>query len=346
MCYSCKVPEKLSNQHGVGPRPPSMETDSRKIGAARFSLAAAASLAVSKFAVGALSGSLGVLSSAFDSVADVFMSAVNLLSIRKAMDPADSTHPYGHGKVETLATAFQGAVIAATGGWVVYEGIRRLMARRVPHLADAAIAMMAVGLAASWYVSDRIRKAGLQTGSSALVADSVHFRTDVWTNGGILLSLVAFRFTGWPWIDPAAALFVGFYILQAAGKLLLRALDDLVDRGLPDDVVARVEQIINAHRPMVVDFHDLRTRRAGSEKHVDFHVVVCREYPLKDAHRLADHLEMEVKKALGNVQVVTHLDPCPFECPGIEHCSRLQAEIRKLDGPEAPPAPGPDDAKP
>src|SRR5512139_2728894 len=140
----------------------------KRMETARFSLVSASALAVGKFAVGLLSGSLGVLSSAFDSLADIFMSAVNLVSIRKSMQPADSTHPYGHGKVETLATVFQGAVIGATGVWVVREGILRLAARRVPESADAGIAVMVLGVIASWYVSSRIRRAGEETGSSAL----------------------------------------------------------------------------------------------------------------------------------------------------------------------------------
>src|SRR5512145_3537459 len=111
--------------------------DRKRIGTARFSLASAVALATAKFIVGILSGSLGVLSSAFDSLADIFMSAVNLISIRKSMEPADTSHPYGHGKVETLATAFQGAVIGATAIWVIREGIVRLAARRVPESADA-----------------------------------------------------------------------------------------------------------------------------------------------------------------------------------------------------------------
>jgi cation diffusion facilitator family transporter len=305
----------------------------KRLRTAYFSLGSAATLASAKFVVGVLSGSLGVLSSAFDSLADIFMSAVNLLSIRKSMVPADASHPYGHGKVETLATVFQSAVIAATGGWVVWEGVRRLIERRVPESANQGIVVMAIALAASWYVSRRIRRAGEETGSSALVADSVHFATDVYTNAGILGSLLVFRFTGWAWLDPGVALLVGLYILAAAAKLLLSAVHDLMDRGLPEETVERVRRIIDEHRPLIVDFHDLRTRRAGPEKHVDFHVVVCREYKLEDAHRVADHLEKEVQQALGNAHVVTHIDPCGLECPGIDHCSRVLRDIRNLKDP-------------
>ncbi len=309
------------------------ETDHKRLRTAFFSLGSAVTLASAKFVVGVLSGSLGVLSSAFDSLADIFMSAVNLLSIRKSMDPADTDHPYGHGKVETLATVFQAAVIAATGGWVIREGVYRLVEGRVPESADQGIAVMAVALVASWYISRRIRKAGKETGSSALVADSVHFATDVYTNAGILGSLLVFRFTGWAWLDPGVALLVGIYILIVAAKLLLSAGHDLMDRGLPEETVEQVRRIIDEHRPMIVDFHDLRTRRAGPEKHVDFHVVVCREYKLEDAHRVADHLEKEVQQALGNAHVVTHIDPCDLECPGMDHCERVLRDLRSLKEP-------------
>ena len=308
--------------------------DRKRIGTARFSLASAVTLAVAKFVVGIVSGSLGVLSSAFDSLADIFMSGVNLLSIRKSMEPADTSHPYGHGKVETLATLFQGLVIAATGIWVIREGILRLAAKRVPASADAGIAVMVVGVIASWYISGRIRRAGEETGSTALVADSLHFRTDVWSNAGILLSLALYRLTGWAWLDPGVAVAVGIYIAGIAGKLLFEAIQDLADRGLPPETVGRVEGIINSHRPLIVDFHDLRTRRSGSEKHVDFHVVVCRQFLLEDAHRVADHIEKEVGNALGNARVVTHIDPCSVvECPGKEHCERVLTDIRSLGDP-------------
>lgn len=309
------------------------EADRKRMKTARFSLVSAFLLATGKFAVGIASGSLGVLSSAFDSLADILMSAVNLVSIRKSMDPADKTHPYGHGKVETLATMFQGLVIGGTGVWVVREGVLRLVAGRIPESADAGIAVMAVATVASWFVSRRIRRAGEETGSTALAADSLHFATDVYTNAGILGSLLVFRFTGWKWLDPGVALLVGAYILVAAGKLLLNAVHDLMDRGLPEEDVERVRRIIDDHRPMVVDYHDLRTRRSGSVRHIDFHVVVCREYKLEDAHRVADHLEKEVHRLFGNANVVTHVDPCEIECPGVDQCGRVLSEIRSLRDP-------------
>ncbi len=269
------------------------------------------------------------------------MSGVNYLSIKKSTEPPDSTHPYGHGKVETLGTVFMSVIVALTGVWIVWEGIRRLRAGIVPRSVTEAVVVMVLSVAASWYVSERIRKAGEETGSSALKADSLHFRTDVWSSGGILVSLLAYRLTGWRWLDPGVALVVGGYIVLAAFPIFREALEDLSDRSLPEETVEKIRRIIDSHRPLVVDYHALRTRRSGSEKHVDFHVVVCRQYLLQDAHRVADHLEMEVSQALGNAHVVTHIDPCDIECPGKERCERILVEIRKLEVPERKRAPQP-----
>ncbi|MGZ8439436.1 MAG: cation diffusion facilitator family transporter [Candidatus Deferrimicrobiaceae bacterium] len=317
---------------------PKEESDRRRIATARFSVGSAVTLAAIKLFVGIASGSLGILSSAFDNLADILMSGVNYLSIRKSMEPADSSHPYGHGKVETLGTVFMSVAVALTGIWIVWEGIRRLRAGIIPRSVDTGLVVMALSVVASWYISERIRKAGEETGSPALAADSLHFRTDVWSGGAILASLLAYRVTGWGWLDPGAAVIVGGYIVAASFPILREALEDLLDRSLPDETVEKVRHIIDSHRPLVIDYHKLRTRRSGSEKHVDFHVVVCRQYLLEDAHRLADHLEREVSQALGDAQVVTHIDPCDLECPGKDHCERVLSAIRNLEVLEKEPA--------
>ncbi|HJX15067.1 MAG TPA: cation diffusion facilitator family transporter [Candidatus Deferrimicrobiaceae bacterium] len=318
---------------------PKEEGDRRRIGTARFSVGSAVTLAAIKLVVGIASGSLGILSSAFDNVADILMSGVNYLSLRKSMEPADSSHPYGHGKVETLGTVFMSVVVALTGIWIVWEGIRRLRAGIVPRSVDTGLVVMALSVVASWYISERIRKAGEETGSPALAADSLHFRTDVWSGGGILASLLAYRVTGWRWLDPGAAVIVGGYIVTAAFPILREAVGDLLDRSLPEETVEKIRHIIDSHRPLVVDYHQLRTRRSGSEKHVDFHIVVCSQYLLEDAHRLADHLERDVSQALGNAHVVTHIDPCDLECPGKDHCERVLSAIRNLEVLEKEPSP-------
>jgi cation diffusion facilitator family transporter len=270
-----------------------------------------------------------------DNVADIFMSAVNLVSISKASNPADESHPYGHGKVETAATLFQGVVIAATGAGVTWEAVNRLMRMQAPTGLglDAGILVMGFSVLASWLVSERIRKAGKATGSTALAADSIHFRTDVYSGTGILFSLLLFRFTGWKWVDPGIGLVVGMYIVAAALPLLAGAAHDFLDRSLPPDTVQSIERLIESHRPMVRGWHALRTRRSGSDIHVDFHIVLCREQSLGEAHQVADHLEKEVRHFLGNAHVVTHVDPCDVVCSGPLDCDHRKSMARELPEP-------------
>jgi len=221
------------------------ELDRKRIQTARFSVGSAVVLAVTKLFVGIASGSLGVLSSAFDNLADILMSGVNYLSIKKSMEPADFSHPYGHGKAETLGTGFMSIIVALTGAWIVREGIHRLRAGIIPSSVDTGLVVMALSVAASWYIAGRIWKAGEETGSNALKADSLHYRTDVYSSGGILVSLLVYRVTGWKWLDPGVAMVVGCYIVFAAVPIFREALGDLMDRSLPPETVEKIRRIID-----------------------------------------------------------------------------------------------------
>jgi cation diffusion facilitator family transporter len=165
------------------------------------------------------------------------------------------------------------------------------------------------------------------------MADSVHFKTDVYSGVGILAALLLVRITGYALFDTLAGLIVGILIIRAAIPLFKGVLDDLSDRELPEDVREKISAIINRHRPMVVDVHAMRTRKAGSMKHVDFHLVVCKLSNVQEAHRLAEHLEMEIEEELGEAHVVTHIDPCDAECPVEGECELILEQMRSLRAP-------------
>ncbi|MCL1926331.1 MAG: cation diffusion facilitator family transporter [Syntrophorhabdaceae bacterium] len=301
-----------------------------RIRTARFSLGSAVFLCALKMVVGIISGSIGILASAIDNLADIFMSGVNLVSITKASNPADESHPYGHGKMETLGTLFQGGVIALTGVGVALEAARRLWKGSVPEGLglDAGIFVMIFSMVASWFISSRIRRAGELTGSTALIADSVHFRMDVYSGCGILFSLVLFRFTGWKWLDPVIAMAVGAFIIVSAWPLIIGAFRDVLDISLPPDTVNDIERLIERHQPIVKNLHALRTRRSGSDIQVDFHVVMCREQLLGEAHRVTDHLENDIRELLGNAYVVSHIEPCDEVCEGSFKCEHMKRMIK------------------
>lgn len=291
----------------------------RKERAARFAIAGAAVLGLLKLVTGLLIGSIGLISAAIDSLVDVLISTVNLFSIRLAESPADAGHPYGHGKVENLAGLLQAGVIGVMGGWVIAEAIRRLL-RGVPiQHVDWGIAVILVSIGGSWLIAWRLRRTARETDSVILLADSYHYATDIWTGLGVLAALVLIRLTGIPLFDPLIAIGVGGLILGAAGKIARRSIWDLMDSALPAHEQGEIDRIIRRHA-FVLSYHDLRTRRSGSRRLIDFSVVLCRHLPLGETHDLVDHIEKEIEAGVPHSDVVIHPEPCPEGCPATEHC--------------------------
>jgi cation diffusion facilitator family transporter len=291
---------------------------SPKIRAERVAIAAAAGLAVGKLGVGLATNSIGLLSAAADSVFDVAVSAFNLWSIRIADSPADEGHPFGHGKAENLAGLLQVAVIALVGGWLLVEGGRRLVHGTRPEHPEWGIAAMVVSVAVSWLIARHLRRVARDTDSMALQADSLHYTTDVWTNGGVLVGLGLLWLTGSGVFDAIIGMAVAVVILVAAYRLLLRSIHDLMDAALPELEQRAIEEVIHRH-PFVVDHRNLRTRRSGSQRHIDFTIVSCRHLPLGEAHDLVDHVEREIAETIPGAHVVVHAEPTQ-DCVDASRC--------------------------
>lgn len=307
-----------------------MTPTSPKIAAARVSMATAFTLATTKLVVGLLTGSLAVLSSAVDSLLDILMSGVNFMAIHQAEQPADERHPYGHGKFETIATVIQAIVIAVSGGWICFEAIRRLQSGSVVEQPLGGIAVMVVSLAASLLITRYLRRVAKTTESSALEADSLHFAMDVYTNLALLLGLLAMYWFDLPWLDPVMSLLVAGYIMFAALRLLRHGLRDLLDEQLPDEIRSELEQLIGDHQGELFGYHNLRTRRAGSQKLIDFHMTVCKHLSVDEAHRMTDYLEGRIAERFAGSDVTIHIEPCQeADCPGRDEC--LVLKLRPLD---------------
>jgi ferrous-iron efflux pump FieF len=298
-----------------------MNRASRKIRAARASVLVAISLALLKLVTGLLTGSLAVLSSAIDSLMDILMSGVNLMAIQHAELPADEKHPYGHGKFETLATIFQAGVIALSGCWIIYEAIQRLSAQSIISQPQSGIFVMAVSMAASYLLSRYLRRIARETDSSALEADSLHFSMDVFTNLALLVGLVVLMIFDLSWLDPAMSIMVACYILFEAFRLMRHGMSDVLDEQLPESVRTEIERLIEDHKHDLFGYHNLRTRRAGSQKLIDFHLTVCKHLSVKEAHDITDYIEKKIAAQINGSDVTIHVEPCRrHDCPGREHC--------------------------
>jgi ferrous-iron efflux pump FieF len=311
-------------------------TNNPKLKAATFSICGALTLAIIKLFIALLSGSMAVMASAVDSLLDILMSGVNFMAIRHAEQPPDQSHPFGHGKFETLATLFQALVITGSGAWIIYESVLRLgRNNRLEHI-DQGIGVLAFSAIASWFIARHLSKVAKQTDSSALEADSLHFRMDIYSNLGLMVGLFLVRWFDIHWLDAALSILVASYILHEALQLIKRSLTDILDHELPDEIQQQVHQLISNHEGQLAGYHGLRTRRAGSLKIMDFHLEVCKDMTVAEAHKLTDSLEKKIEKEIPGANVIIHIDPCTVEiCPGGDNCqidlSRLPSRDQKTE---------------
>jgi cation diffusion facilitator family transporter len=295
---------------------------SPKLAAAVLSVMTALALAVLKLSAGLITGSLAVLTSAIDSLLDILMSGFNLMAIRHAEMPADEQHPYGHGKFETLATIFQAVVIAASGTWILYEATQRIIEASPIKQTGIGVVVMSISTVASFMISRHLRKVAKKTDSSALEADSLHFSMDVYTNLALLLGLIVITRFDLPWLDPVMSILVAIYILFEAIRLLRHGLRDVLDEQLPASIRTEIETLINDHKHDLFGYHNLRTRRAGSQKLIDFHLTVCKHLSVEEAHDITDYIEKKIGEQIACSDVTIHVEPCRrHDCPGREACS-------------------------
>lgn len=282
------------------------------LGTARLSVATATTLGILKLTAAILTGSLSVVASLVDSVMDLLASTVNLFAVRLAGEPADDDHRYGHGKAEGLAGIVQAVVVGFSGGFLLIEGLRRLVRGEGIVQTGIGIAVMAVSTVASVWITWRLKRTAKQTGSVALAADAVHYQSDVWTNLGVLGALVVIERTGWYWIDGAIAVGVALIVLWSALKVLRRAADELMDRALPETEVDRLIAHVRRALPEVRGIHDLRTRKAGPRIFLDCHVQLDRDLSFVEAHRLSERVRQVVQEVHPGALVNVHADPHPL----------------------------------
>jgi ferrous-iron efflux pump FieF len=284
--------------------------EAAKTAAARLSMMAAAFLIVIKTATGFMTGSISVWASLLDSAMDIFASTINLIAVRAAARPADEDHAYGHGKAESLAGLFQALVLAASGAFLVWEAIRRLS---TPHRTSSevlGIITMLIAIVVSIFLVRRLRRVARETESLALRSDAIHYASDIFTNSGALLALLIVVLTGWQMADPLISIMIAIYILYSAVGVGRESMDVLMDRRLPADIDERITEIVGKFRDRgVLGFHDLRTRRSGSQKFIDLHLEVERDQRLQEAHDITVQVLRAIEREIPRSRVHIHTDP-------------------------------------
>jgi cation diffusion facilitator family transporter len=309
----------------------SAATARRKQRTAGLSVGSNAVLILIKVIAGTITGSVAILTEAVHSSVDLIASTVAFISVRKAGEPADETHRYGHDKVENLAAAIVGILILVGSAAIAFAAIRRLVQGGSTHTVGLGIAVIAFAAIANLTVSTVLAHVGRDTGSPALASDATHLRTDAASSVTVLVALVLVAITKAQWIDPVAALLVACGIVFSGVRLLARAGKVLVDQALPVEEVASIRGVIESFGSHgLIGYHELRSRSAGSRRYVDVHIQFRRGTSLEDAHRTAHELQDAIAAAVGGADVLIHLEPADRVRPG----ETLASVAPRVDGGE------------
>jgi cation diffusion facilitator family transporter len=285
--------------------------------AALLSITSNSILIVLKLAVGIAMQSVSVISEAIHSGIDLVAAVIAWIAVRTSGKPADEDHHFGHGKIENVAGTIEALLIFGAAIFIIIEAMKKLASGRV-ELEELGLgaAVMVISAIANYLVSRHLLKVAKQTDSIALEADAMHLRTDVVTSIGVLGGIVAIKLTGLTILDPVVAIVVALLIIKAAYDLTKSAFVHLLDIKLPPEDYQVITGVLSRHSSEYLEAHDLRTRKSGHIRHVDFHLVVPRKSTVESSHALSRSIANELRKCLEHSQVLVHIEPCSGECEG------------------------------
>jgi cation diffusion facilitator family transporter len=286
------------------------QANASKARAAYVSIISNSALIAFKLTVGLISGSVGIISEALHSGSDLVAAVIAFFSVREAAKPADLSHRYGHEKVENVSGVVEGALIFGAAIIIIYEAIQKLIdGLHIDHLW-LAIGVMLASAAVNVAVSRYLYPVARRTESAALEADAAHLLTDVYTSLGVAGGLVLVKITGRTFFDPVLAIVVTVIIIRTAIGLMSSSTRVLLDEALPDDELAMIRATVAEHRgELIVGYHKLRARRAGSKRHIDLHITVDDDLGIVEAHDAAMHISADIKGRIPNSEVLVHVEP-------------------------------------
>jgi cation diffusion facilitator family transporter len=289
---------------------PAAHNPGRKTRAAGLSIVSNTLLIILKVGAGVVTGSIALITEAIHSAVDLVASVVAYFSVRKAEEPADEDHLYGHAKVENLAAALEGVLIVLGAAVIIFESVRRLADPPELDSLGIGIGVIAFSVVVNLAVSTWLYRQAHATESPALEGDAAHLRTDALTSLGVLVGLIVVEATGIEALDPAVALVVACAIIFSGIRIVTRSSRVLVDEALPPHELEEIRAAIESNGAAEVHgFHKLRARRAGSRRYIDLHVQFKRGTTLERAHALSHDLSASISARVRGADVLIHLEP-------------------------------------
>ena len=316
-----------------------MDAQHRKVRVAALSVVSNTTLVVMKVIAGLMIGSVSIISEAIHSGVDLLAAIIALFSVKTSSIPADSEHPFGHGKIENISGTIEALLIFVAAIWIIFEAAKKLMHPEPMEAIGWGVGVMLISAVVNIVVSEMLFKVGRETDSIALQADAWHLKTDVYTSAGVMGGLALIWIAQWVfpgkdffWLDPVAALGVALLIIKAAYDLTAQSAKDLLDVHLPEMEVEWIRQCILDHNSVVRGFHDLRTRKAGHFRFVEFHLKVDPHMSVMDSHDITKVLKKKIRAQFPGTTVTIHIEPCDSDCVDkcIEGCLLPEQERQKI----------------
>ncbi len=275
-----------------------------------ISSSTAAVLVTLKLVIGVMSGSIAVLASAIDPLLDLLVSVFTYFALHQSERKADETFNFGRGKLEALAAVIEGSIISMSALFILYNAVMKFLTPRPIDYMQASIIVMGISIVLTGLLVLFLQYVAKKNNNLVIRADALHYKTDLFTNGAILVSLLVIRYSGIEVIDPILGVLIAVYMIWSAYPILKEGILMLLDVALEREEIEKIENLLNAHRD-ITGWHFLKTRRAGSDIFISVHIVFTLDISLYDAHRISDQIEAEIKKLFAddNVHIIIHMDP-------------------------------------
>jgi cation diffusion facilitator family transporter len=273
---------------------------------ARLSVFSNSFLILLKVGAGIISGSVSIISEAIHSSMDLLASVIAFFAVKISDSPSDERHNYGHAKVENVSGVIEGLLIFVAAGWIIVEAIKKLLDIQPVESIGIGSMVMLISAIVNFFVSRKLYKVARETHSVALEADALHLKTDVYTSLGVAAGLMLMMATKLHWLDPVIAMLVALLIIRESFQLLKRAFSPLLDVAWDYD---ELEQLKEIFADLNVNHHDVKTRKAGNYRFIDFHIEMPPDLPFEQVHDFCSLIENEIHQNFDNVQITIHAEP-------------------------------------
>jgi len=274
-------------------------------------------LIVIKLTVGIMTGTVVIIASAIDSALDFLISLFNSYAITKSQKPMDAEYNYGRGKIEGLASVTEGVVIVASGLFIIYAAALKFLHQAPTTHLGLSLGVMAVSIVATTFLVLFLNSVYKKTNNLIIKSDALHYKSDLYTNVGIIVSLGLIYLTDWGFIDPIVSIAIALYIIYSATEIVKDGLGMLLDKALEHETVEKIQEIIGSHvrakECIISGYHQLKTRKSGSINFVDVHLVFNDKVLLRDSHELADHIEERIIEIHPSESWIINIHQDPYD---------------------------------